>query len=101
MLHDVKVYEASMLTDNEVKTLADVQNGSALYGLSLADISHRVERSPFVKEAIVVRALPYDLTITVHERNPIALLAFAAPQEQMLSVRQRWRCTSTSARPEK
>ena len=86
MLHDVKVYDASMLTVSEVKTLANVQEGSALYGLSLAKISHRVERSPFVKQAVVVRALPYDLTITLQERNPIALLANQAPQEQMLSV---------------
>ena len=86
VLHDVKVYDANMLTDNEVKALADVQDGSALYGLSLAKISNRVERSPFVKHAVVVRALPYDLTITVHERNPVALVALTAPQEQMLSV---------------
>jgi len=86
VLHDVKVYDASMLTTNEVKTLADVQDGSALYGLSLAKISNSVERNPFVKQAIVVRALPYDLSITVHERNPIALLAIDSPQEQMLSV---------------
>jgi cell division protein FtsQ len=83
VLHDVKVYDASMLTDDEVKTLADVQNGRALYGLSLTQISHRVEQNPFVKQAVVVRALPYDLTITVHERNPIALLAMTS---SMLSV---------------
>ncbi|MGO9480568.1 MAG: cell division protein FtsQ/DivIB [Candidatus Kryptoniota bacterium] len=85
VLHDVKVYDASLLSDEEVKTLAGVQDGSALYGLSLAQISHRVESSPFVKQAVVVRALPYDLTITVHERNPIALLAMMPPAE-MLSV---------------
>lgn len=85
MLHDVKIYDASMLTDDEVKTLAEVQGGSALYRLNLAQISHFVERNPFVRQAVVVRALPNDLTITVHERNPIALLAVAAPTA-MLSV---------------
>ena len=75
VLQNVKVYDASLLTDGEVKTLADVQPGSPLYLLSLSKISSRVRQNPFVKVAIVVRALPYDLTITVHERDPLALLA--------------------------
>jgi cell division protein FtsQ len=83
VLQTVQVYDASILTDNEVKSLADIHTGSPLYGLSLSDISHRVRQSPFVKEAVVVRALPYDLTITVHERDPLALLATAT---SMLSV---------------
>jgi len=83
LLQNVKVYDTNILTDDEVKTLADVKTGSPLYGLSLSKISYRVGRNPFVKEAIVVRALPYDLTITVHERNPLALLAMSA---SMLSV---------------
>ena len=83
VLQNVKVYDTSILTDGEVKALADVKTGSSLYGLSLSQISCRVGRNPFVKEAIVVRALPYDLTITVHERNPLALLAMPA---SMLSV---------------
>jgi cell division protein FtsQ len=85
VLADVKVYDASILTDNEVKALANVRVGSPLFGLSLSKISYRVEQNPFVKEAVVVRALPYDLTITVHERNPLALLAMPA---SMLSVDQ-------------
>jgi len=83
VLHDVKVYDTSILTDTEVKSLADVHAGSRLYGLSLSKISHRVKQNPFVKEAIVARALPYDLTITVRERNPLALLAMPT---SMLSV---------------
>ncbi len=83
VLQDVKVYDAGILTNDEVKTLADVQAGSSLYGLSLSEISYRVRQNPFVKEAVVVRALPYDLTITVYERNPLALLAMPA---SMLSV---------------
>jgi len=83
VLQNVKVYDTSILTDGEVKALADVKTGSSLYGLSLSQISCRVGRNPFVKEAIVVRALPYDLTITVHERNPLALLAMPT---SMLSV---------------
>jgi len=82
-LRDVKVYDASILTNNEIKLLADVRTGSPLFGLNLSQISYRVEQNPFVKNAIVVRALPYDLTITVHERTPLALLATPA---SMLSV---------------
>ena len=83
VLRDVKVYDASLLTDNEVRNLADVQLGVPLYGLSLSTISHRVKQNPFVKKAVVVRALPYDLTITVQEREPLALLAMPG---SMLSV---------------
>ena len=75
LLENVKVYDTHILTNAEVKTLAEVQKGSPLYRLSLSEISKRVEQNPFVKTAVVVRALPYDLTITVHERNPIALVA--------------------------
>lgn len=85
VLHDVKVYDASILTDNEVKTLADVHGGTALYKIKLAQIANRIEQNPFVRKAIVVRAFPYDLTITLRERDPIALLALAPPSG-MLSI---------------
>ncbi len=78
VLRHVRVYDARILTDQEVKTIADVRRGSPLFKLSLAKISRRVEQNPFIKEAVVVRALPYDLTITVRERNPIALVATSA-----------------------
>lgn len=83
VLQNVKVYDASILTDNEIKALADVHAGTPLYKLSLSNISYRVKQNPFVREAVVVRALPYDLTITVHEREPLALLATPV---SMLSV---------------
>ena len=83
VLQDVKVYDASILTAGEVKALANVHAGTPLYRLNLSKISSRVKQNPFVKEAVVVRALPYDLTITVHERDPLALLALPA---SMLSV---------------
>ncbi len=86
MLEKVKVYDTHILTDAQVRTLADVRAGSPLYQLSLWKISERLEKNPFVKEAVVVRALPYDLAITIHERNPIALVATA---NTMLSVDER------------
>jgi cell division protein FtsQ len=83
VLQHVQVYDASILTDSEVKTLADIHAGTPLYKVNLTKISLRVRQNPFVKQAVVVRALPYDLTITVHERNPLALLATPT---SMLSV---------------
>ncbi len=71
----VKVYDTHILTGDEVKALADVQTGSPLYQLSLMKIAQRVEQDPFVGGAVVVRALPYDIAITVNERDPIALVA--------------------------
>jgi cell division septal protein FtsQ len=74
-VQNVEVYDTHILTGDEVKNLADVRNGSPLYKLSLLKIEHRVEGNPFVDRAVVVRALPYDVTITVQERDPIALVA--------------------------
>ncbi len=74
-VQNVEVYDTHILTGDEVKDLADVRNGSPLYKLSLLKIEHRVEGNPFVDRAVVVRALPYDVTITVQERDPIALVA--------------------------
>lgn len=75
LLEKVKVFDTHILTRAEVKEIADVKAGTSLYHLSLLKISERLEKNPFVKEAVVVRALPYDLAITIHERNPIALVA--------------------------
>jgi len=72
---NVKVYDTHLLTGNEVRSLADIQTGSPIYKLSLLKIARRVEQNPFVDRAVVVRALPYDVTITVKEREPIALVA--------------------------
>lgn len=85
MLHSVRVYGNQILTNDEVKGLAGVQtlSGSPLYKLNLSMISQRVEQNAFVRNAVVVRALPYDLTITVNERSPIALVATS---NSMLSI---------------
>jgi len=76
-LDNVVVYDTNILTVDEIKSLADLQHGVPLFMVNLADVSKRVEQNPFVKNAVVVRALPYDVTITVHERNPIALVAMS------------------------
>lgn len=83
LLEKVKVFDTHILTSAQVKEIADVRPGTSLYHLSLLKISERLEKNPFVKQAVVVRALPYDLAITIHERNPIALVAAA---NAMLSV---------------
>lgn len=75
IVENVKVYDTHILTSNEVKKLANIRAGSPLFKLSLLKIAERVERDPFVNRATVVRTLPYDVTITVKERNPIALVA--------------------------
>lgn len=75
VVEKVKVYDTHILTGNEVKDLADIRTGSPLYKLSLLKIAERVEKNPFVYRAVVVRTLPYDVTITVDERDPIALVA--------------------------
>ncbi len=83
VVEKVEVYDTHILTAGEVKSLADVTMGSSLYKLSLMKITRRVEENPFVDNAVVVRAIPYDVTITVQERDPIALVA---TQISMFSV---------------
>ncbi len=75
VVREVEVYDTQILTSSEVKSLADIATGSPLYKLNLLKIEQRVERNPFVNQAMVVRTLPYDVTITVRERDPIALVA--------------------------
>lgn len=75
LVQKVDVYDAHLVSGSEVKSLADIRPGSPLYKLSLLKIEKRVERSPFVARAVVVRALPYDVAITVKEHDPIAVVA--------------------------
>lgn len=75
VVEKVKVYDTHLVTGDEVRTLAGIQTGSPLYKLSLLKVAQRVERNPFVDRAVVVRAIPYDVTITVKERDPIAIVA--------------------------
>ncbi|HEY9165153.1 MAG TPA: FtsQ-type POTRA domain-containing protein [Candidatus Kryptonia bacterium] len=82
-LDNVVVYDTRILGPDEIKALADLSSGRPLFAVSLSDVSKRVEKNPFVKQAIVVRAIPYDLTITIRERNPIGLVAASG---QVLSV---------------
>ncbi len=77
VVENVEVYDTHILTGDQVKSLADVAFGSPLYKLSLMKIARKVEENPFVGRAVVVRALPYDVTITVQERDPISLIATA------------------------
>ncbi len=75
VVQKVNVYDEHLITGDEVKSLADIQTGSPLFKLSLMKIARRVEENPFVDKAVVVRALPYDVAITVTERDPIAVVA--------------------------
>lgn len=75
VVEGVKVYDAHLVSGNEVRSLAEIRTGSRLYKLSLLKIARRVEQNPFVERAVVVRALPYDVTITIKEHDPIALVA--------------------------
>ena len=75
VVEKVKVYDERLVTGDEVKSLADIRTGSPLYKLRLLKIAKRVEENPFVDKAVVVRALPYDVAITVKERDPIAVVA--------------------------
>ncbi len=63
-------------TNAELRHLSDLRNGTSLWGADLAAVSAGVQRHPWVQSVEVERRLPNRIVVTVHEHEPVALLAF-------------------------
>lgn len=63
-------------TAAELRHLSDLRNGTSLWSADLAAVSAGVQRHPWVQSVEVERRLPNRIVVTVHEHEPIALLAF-------------------------
>ena len=61
--------------DSEVKAYAELLAGVPFFGVDTAAVEARVERHPFVRDAVVRRLPPDTIEIAVLERQPTALLS--------------------------
>ncbi len=60
-----------------LRHLADMPNGTTIWGVDPTAIAHGVEHHPWVRHATVERVWPDGLRVTLEERTPVALLAIA------------------------
>ncbi len=67
----IRVEGAHELTADEVRSLADVDAGTNLVRLPVGDVAARLERSPWVRDALVERSLPATLLLRIEERRPV------------------------------
>ncbi len=58
----------------EVRAYAELDDGIPWFGIDTDAVARRVERHPFVREAVVQRQPPDGINITVSMRAPLALL---------------------------
>ncbi|MDD3807821.1 MAG: FtsQ-type POTRA domain-containing protein [Candidatus Marinimicrobia bacterium] len=62
------------LTEEEIIYLSGVLLGEDILSLSITDISARLEKEPYIRQAVVYKRLPDRLVIEIHERTPILLM---------------------------
>lgn len=60
----------------ELRHLADVRNGTTIWGIDLAAVSAGVQRHPWVERVRAERRLPSTVVVRVEEYEPSALLAW-------------------------
>ncbi len=59
-----------------LRHLADISNGTTMFGVALDDAARGVERHPWVRSARATRMWPATVSIEVEEYEPVALLHF-------------------------
>ncbi len=77
---EVVIEQTAHASREEIRELAGVQTGQALYGIDPAVITDRVRRHPWVRDASVSRVPTGTLTIEVEERRPRAVVVGANQQ---------------------
>lgn len=63
-------------TEAQLRHLADLRNGTSVWGVDLAAVSAGVARHPWVARAEATRRFPTTVVVRVTEHEPVALLAF-------------------------
>ncbi len=58
----------------EIMMLANIQKDTRISAVELTAIRNRVLQNPFIKDAIVRRDLPDQITVSVSERTPVAFI---------------------------
>jgi len=83
-LAEIYVEGNFQVATDEVAHSLDLAPGTSLLEVDLADLSRRIMRNPWIKEASVSRRLPLALTIHIVERVPEAV--FIADRRYLLSA---------------
>lgn len=73
VLDQLRVQGADRTTKKEILSALDVEDGIPLMSIDLIKLRERMEALSWVKQAIVARRLPNELSIKIEERLPFAL----------------------------
>lgn len=73
-VHRVQVRGNQFLSEEKIRSVADIGIGINIFKLDLAVASSNLKLVPMIKEAQVARSLPSTVVITVKERSPLGLL---------------------------
>ena len=69
----IRIEGARHLSDRQVRKLADVDAGTNVFSLDEGAVARRLERSPWILDAVVSTSLPSTVRIEVTERVPVAV----------------------------
>jgi cell division protein FtsQ len=78
-LRDVRIEGASHRTVAHYEEVAGLTKGRNVLALDLAEARRKLLAEAWVEDATVVRRLPGRIDVTVHEREPLAVLALEEP----------------------
>jgi cell division protein FtsQ len=74
-IRTVDVTGASHLTTATVEELAAIADGTSVWWLDEAAAEGRLERHPWIADAVVSASFPRSVSIRIQEREPVAVLA--------------------------
>lgn len=72
-LSDIYLEGRHQTPADQAKQAIDLPPGYPMLAINLADVRHRLENLPWVREAVVERSLPSTLYVRIIEREPMAL----------------------------
>ena len=73
-LGDVQVQGLEKLTRDEILHTASIEEGMSIFSLDEQEASARLERHPWIREAVVKKRMPDAVSVEIVERELVALL---------------------------
>jgi cell division protein FtsQ len=70
-LTKIEIEPRDHFSERQIRMAAGLQPGENLWALNLRQITHDVEKLPYVSNATVQRHFPDTVSITIHERVPV------------------------------
>ena len=86
-LHEINFATDGALTREQVLTASNIVEGRNIFTVDLGHARAAIEQMPQVESAIVQRALPNRINITINERRPIAWVAARGDEDPSASDR--------------